>query len=62
MRKVSFTVVVVYINTMKMNLDLNFDFYQAFKQHKMENKEKLPINSFSLVTHKLSEKLSAIKT
>ena len=35
-----------YINTMKTTFDLNFDLYQAFKQHgytKNGNKEKLSI-------------------
>ena len=30
---VSNTVIVVCLNTTKTNLDLNFVFYQAFKQH-----------------------------
>ena len=42
MRKVSSTVVVVYINTMKMNLDLYFDFYQAFKQNKNGKQREAP--------------------
>ena len=40
------TVVVLYINTLRKNLNLNLDFYQAFKLHggykyKHGNKEKL---------------------
>ena len=42
----SFTVVVVYINKMKMTFDLNYNCYQAFMQHVLDthnhgNKEKL---------------------
>ena len=29
-----YTVIVVFINTMKTTLDLNFDFYQAFKENR----------------------------
>ena len=46
-----------YINTIKTTFDLNFDLYQAFKQHrytKNGNKEKLSFKkSFSLITCKL---------
>ena len=44
----------IYINTLKMTFDFNFDFYQDFKEHRytIGNGEKLSINSFSLFTCK----------
>ena len=46
-----------YINTMKTTFDLNFDFYQAFKQHgytqNMETTRSCQLKSFSLITCKL---------
>ena len=42
---------VVYINTVKTAFELNFDFYQSFKQHmihiNIETNKKYSINSFS---------------
>ena len=40
----------MYIKTKKTTFDLNFDFYQTFKQHKYihGNKKKLSIHSLSL--------------
>jgi len=44
-------------NTIKMTFGLNFNFYQAFKQHDYTNKwkqrEALNLNGFSLITCKL---------
>ena len=41
-------VIVVYVNTIETTFYLNFNIYQASKQHKHLNKEKLSINSFSI--------------
>ena len=35
-----YTAVVTYINTIKTTFDLNFDLYQAFKQHGYTHKWK----------------------
>ena len=51
MDSVRCTVVCDYINIMKTTFDLNFDLYQAFKQHQYKkhgNKEKLSIKKASL--------------
>ena len=41
-------------NTLKTTFDFNFDFNQDFKEHRytIGNREKLSINSFSLLTCK----------
>ena len=45
------------INIMMTTFDLNFDFYQAFKQHgytqKWKQREAVNLKSFSLITCRL---------
>ena len=47
------------INIMKTTIELNFDFYQAFKEHRywihknMEKREAVNLKSFTLITYKL---------
>ena len=54
-----YTVVADNINIMKTTFDfeLNFDFYQAFKQHKYtkiwKQREAVNLKSFTLITCKL---------
>ena len=52
-----YTVVGDNINIMKTTFELNFDFYQAFKQHGntkiQKQREAVNLKSFTLITCKL---------
>ena len=55
--KISYTVVGDNINIMKTTFELNFDFYQAFKQHGYtkiwKQRKAVNLKSFTLITCKL---------